>query len=179
MILCQSFYHDHPWPPILVSLRTNHAVCCLMRKCPLDKFLYLRFEHSIVELVSERNQSIEKVGAALPAFACTAKPTTVWSQIRPELVEMAPEAIGLDAQLPLKPTGRLYFADMERDESCCRKVQSTRLFCRSPGIDGAPGESHCSGTRSEFHHVPPCWRSHLFPRPSISKLIDGRNPGAA
>src|SRR5262249_22491728 len=70
-----------------------------------DRPSHLGLERGIIEHVSQRDESVEPVGDALPALGLTAEPGTI-RDVRPELVEVTAQAAGLDPQLAGEPAGR-------------------------------------------------------------------------
>jgi len=96
VVLREGLEHDHARPPVVVGVRADHAIGSLVVERPVDVLLRFNFEVGIVELVCERDEAVEEVGAALPGFAGAAEPAGVGADVGPGLIEMTAEAVGLN-----------------------------------------------------------------------------------
>ena len=70
-------------------------------------FCAFAFSASIVEQISERNETVEKIGATFPGLAGSAEPATIAANVCPGFIEVTAEPIGLDLHLASShPMGR-------------------------------------------------------------------------
>ena len=78
---------------------------CLVVECPIEEPLRLGFEARIVKKPGQRNQPIEIIRPPFERFALSTQPAAIGADVGPGLVQMAAEAVGLNAKLTLKPAG--------------------------------------------------------------------------
>ena len=107
LILRQDLEHDHVRPPVLILLGSEEAVLALVVERPVDPFAGLADQFGVVEQVGQRNQPIEVIRTALPAFALAAEPRAVGGEVGPELVDVPGQSVALDFELLQQPAGRL------------------------------------------------------------------------
>ena len=62
-------------------------------------------ERLVIQQPGEWDDAIEPVGGALPAFGLAAKPLAL-AHVRPELVQMPAQTVGLETELALEPAER-------------------------------------------------------------------------
>src|SRR5882757_1721593 len=93
VMLCKNLDHDHTRPPVVIALRTNHAIGRLMCQRPFDKSEGLVFQLRVIQQNREGEQAIQVVGATLPALACAPQPAAIWSDVRPNIFQMACKAV--------------------------------------------------------------------------------------
>ena len=91
------------------------AVCPLVIDDELEVPRDARLERRRIEQPRQRNRAVEPVGRALPAFGPAAEPLAL-RDVRPELVEVTGEAIGLDPKLASEPALRANRAERQRSE---------------------------------------------------------------
>jgi len=85
-----------------------------MGEGPFHPALDLRDEFRVPGEIGERDQAIEKVRPALPAFPWASEPRAIRAEIRPEFVQVATQPIGLNAQLIEQPAFRHHRRKRER-----------------------------------------------------------------
>ena len=71
---------------------------------PVDPAVRLGYEFGVTREERQGNQAIEEVRAAFPTFASAAEPSTIRSEVGPELVEMAGEAPCLQLKFVQEPS---------------------------------------------------------------------------
>jgi hypothetical protein len=101
--------------------RPEHPVSGLVVQRPINIFLRLCLQPRVVEKVCERHQPVEKVRAALPRLTRAAQPSARGADIRPGFIEMPSQAIRLNPQLRLQPTGGTNGAEWQRIKRALRK----------------------------------------------------------
>ena len=117
LILRQNFEHDEVRPPILILRGADPALRGLVLERPVDPLLHFGDEDGILGQKSKRHQAIEKIRTAFPAFAATAEPAGVRTEIGPKLVQVAGKAGGLELQLIQQPTARFDCGEAQAFES--------------------------------------------------------------
>ena len=116
LVLRERFEHDHVRPPIGIGNAADRAVFPLVLERPVDPLLRLGDQRLVFEEVGQRQETIQVVRPSLPALTWAAEPGAVRPDIRPDLLEVAGEPVGLDAQLLLQPATRLHRAERQRPE---------------------------------------------------------------
>ena len=87
---------------VVVANGAEPTVGLLVVEDVVDGFFDLGLESVVVELIGERNEAIEPVWDAFPAFGGAAEPGGIFD-IGPEFVEVAGECVGLGAELSFEP----------------------------------------------------------------------------
>src|SRR5713226_4774762 len=116
-MLHQHLEHNHARPPVLVDARPELPILALAGKRPLDPRLRFGDQAFIFEQIGQRQQSIQVVWPALPAFATPAKPAALRSHVRPELVKVPAQPLCLNLKLVAQPPKRLNRAERKSEES--------------------------------------------------------------
>ena len=70
---------------------------------PVDIFPGLGLEARIVEEPGKRNETIEKIWAALPRLAGAPEPSAVGADVFPGFIQVAAQPVGLRPQLLFQP----------------------------------------------------------------------------
>src|SRR5215472_8510685 len=83
--------------------RAQPAIFLLMTEDKGYPMLRLLFQPFVFQEKSQWNQTIQPVWAALPSFSLSSNPCAV-GNIRPELIKVTGQAIGLHAQLRVQPS---------------------------------------------------------------------------
>jgi len=118
----------------------------------------LGLERRVIEQVGQRDEAVGVVRATLPALFLSAEPQVVGAKVRPDLIEMSGEAVGLDAQLPQQPPERLHRPEGQGSE---RPRLQGRAGCdRSPvhrclTRNGVQGTRPLTGSGAEPRGVEP------------------------
>ena len=92
LILLEGLEHDHARPPIVIACGPDHAVRGLVGQRPVDVFLRLGLETSVVEQLGEWDEAIEEVWPAFPGFSGATEPAAVGADVGPGFVEVSAEA---------------------------------------------------------------------------------------
>src|SRR5258708_399267 len=106
VVLGQRLQHKHPRPPVVVGRRTEEAVRSLALERPADPALRHRHQSGVTQSVGERYQSVAIVRSTLPILAGPTEPGAVVAKVRPDLADVAGEAVCLKSQLIAQPPGR-------------------------------------------------------------------------
>jgi hypothetical protein len=111
--------------------RAQPAIFLLVAEDRDDPMPYLLFQPFVLQEESQGNQAIQPVGTALPSFALSSNPRAV-SNIRPELIKVTGQSIGLDAQLRVQPSLWTNAPQRQRRKSIFNQPTSGfRLFCHT------------------------------------------------
>jgi hypothetical protein len=116
VVLSEGFEDDDTRPPVVIGGGADHAAGLLVGEGPVDVLLGFGFEAGVVEEPGEGDEAVEEVRAALPGLAGAAEPAGVGADVCPGFVEMAGEAVGLDAELVSEPACGLDRAEREEGE---------------------------------------------------------------
>ena len=71
-------------------------LACLVGESPLNELLCFGLQAIIVQQISERNKPVHKIGSTFPGLTRSAEPAAIAVYIRPGLIEVATQAIGLN-----------------------------------------------------------------------------------